>query len=297
MKTTKQQSKPEKPRTAKNNKKRAMTPDTDEQSIDEESENFVLGQALKELIVIDNGKVMENFDEKVRNGDYEEGVNRAIKRCEDRKEWKDEDVKGEVIRAQKKAVKHLIKTGMVEENNVKVPDVTSSDSSSSGDEKTLKKMRDKAKLPHCKDCPKHTSFCADCIAAKQDKEEEEKGFRRRAVYGDLVPLTTKKSRVTKKKVDVKLKNPPSKSPQNSALDISRNSASSSRSMSFNFSNRRNTGPNLRSLNDSAMQSDKSSVKFESNLVSVGTQTDATCPINSTDSKENTLKPNSLGVRV
>ena len=186
---------------------------------------------------------------------------------------------------------------MVEENNVKVPDVTSSDSSSSGDEKTLKKMRDKAKLPHCKDCPKHTSFCADCIAAKQDKEEEEKGFRRRAVYGDLVPLTTKKSRVTKKKVDVKLKNPPSKSPQNSALDISRNSASSSRSMSFNFSNRRNTGPNLRSLNDSAMQSDKSSVKFESNLVSVGTQTDAVGPINSSDSKESTLKPNTLGVKV
>ena len=59
----------------------------------------MLGQALKELIVIDGGRVMQNFDEKVRNGDYEEGVNRAIKRCEDRKEWKDEDVKGEVIRA------------------------------------------------------------------------------------------------------------------------------------------------------------------------------------------------------
>ena len=100
----------------------------------------MLGQAMKELIVIDNGKVLENFDEKVKNGDYEEGVNRAIKRCEDRKEWKDEEVKGEVIRERKKAVKRLIKTGVVDEDNVKVPDVTSSESSSSDGAMTLKKI-------------------------------------------------------------------------------------------------------------------------------------------------------------
>ena len=90
---------------------------------------------------------------------------------------------------------------------------------------TLEKIKEKAKLPHCKDCPKHVTFCADCIAVKQEKEDEAKTARRRTVYGDLVPATVKRSRVVKKKVDVKLKNPPSKSPLNSALDISRTSDS------------------------------------------------------------------------
>ena len=80
-------------------------------------------------------------------------------------------------------------------------------------------------MPHCKDCLKHTTFCAECIAAKKEKEEEEIAARRRTIYGDLVPKTIKKSRVVRKKVDVKLKNPPSKSPLNSQLDMSRNSDS------------------------------------------------------------------------
>ena len=120
MKNSKQQAKQANPEKLKAKKKitRGASPDTDEQSISEDGENFILAAAMKDLIVIDNGKLLQNFDAKVKNGDYEKDVDGAIDRMKTRKEWKEEEVDQEVDKAKKKARKHLIETGLVDYDNV-----------------------------------------------------------------------------------------------------------------------------------------------------------------------------------
>ena len=85
-------------------KLKPLTPPTDEQSINEDYEDFNLAKAMKELIVLDNGKLIENLEAKISNGDYEVKVDAAVEKLKDRKEWNQEQISKDVSKAKSKAI-------------------------------------------------------------------------------------------------------------------------------------------------------------------------------------------------
>ena len=79
--------KPEKSRTRQRRKRKNATPSSDAKSINEDRENFHLAVAMKELIVLDNGNLIENLETKISNGEYSSKVDTAIEKLKDRKDY------------------------------------------------------------------------------------------------------------------------------------------------------------------------------------------------------------------